>query len=80
MDRSAAARGRGRFAPEFYVAILVLFGTSFGVFVRERPGGAREAWFRAGFMQPYIPQHVKWDESQREQILAVIERLMAGRS
>jgi apolipoprotein N-acyltransferase len=68
---------RGRFAPEFYVAVLVLFGGSFGVFVNERGGPPREPWFRAGFMQPYIPQTLKWDESEAPEILATIARVNA---
>jgi apolipoprotein N-acyltransferase len=66
---------RGRLAPEFYLAIIVLFGSSIGVFVEERGGPVREPWFRAGFMQPYIPQNMKWDEAAAGDNLAIIARV-----
>jgi apolipoprotein N-acyltransferase len=66
---------RGRFCPEFYLAIVVLFGGTFGVFVNERGGPPREAWFRAGFMQPYIPQVLKWNRDEAPGIFAIISRL-----
>lgn len=66
---------RGRFCPEFYLAIFLLFGTSFGVLVNEPTGATREPWFRAGFTQPYIPQAIKWDRAKADEHLDTIARI-----
>lgn len=65
---------RGRFCPEFYLAVVVLFATTFGVYVSERDGPAAQPWLRAGFVQPYIPQTQKWDPAEAGRILGIIER------
>ncbi len=65
----------GRFCPEFYLAVLVLFGSTFGVYVSERGGPRPEPWFRAGFVQPYIPQNVKWNPDEAPKILEILGRL-----
>lgn len=65
---------RGRFSPEFYVAVLVMFAATIGVFVSERDGSTPEPWFRAGFVQPYIPQSQKWDPAKAATNLGVLEQ------
>jgi apolipoprotein N-acyltransferase len=66
-------RRQSRFCPEFYLALVLVFVGSFGLF-RSATGQEREPLMRAGVTQPYIPQHVKWDPSEARGILDTIYR------
>lgn len=68
-------RGGRRFCPEFLVALLVLFAGGFGAFYLARASsGERKDVFDAAFIQPYIPQTVKWEPEKTGEILNIIER------
>ncbi len=70
----AFVRKRGsRFCPEFYLALILVFVGSFGLF-RSATGQQREPLMRAGVTQPYIPQSIKWDPSEARGILNTIYR------
>jgi apolipoprotein N-acyltransferase len=64
---------RSRFCPEFYAALVIFFVSSFGLYGEMR-GERREPLFRAGFVQPYIPQDEKWDAERVLGILEIIRR------
>jgi apolipoprotein N-acyltransferase len=66
-------RRYNRFCPEFYLALVFLFLGSFGLF-RTATGQKREPLMRAGVTQPYIPQVIKWDPSEAQNILDTIYR------
>ncbi|RME67032.1 MAG: apolipoprotein N-acyltransferase, partial [Verrucomicrobia bacterium] len=66
-------RRASRWCPEFYLGLAVLFAGSFGLY-RETINQQREPLFRAGFMQPDIPQEVKWDPAEARSILEVLRR------
>lgn len=65
-------RRQSRWCPEFYLGLFVLFMGSFGLY-RETIGQDRQLLFRAGFMQPYIPQNAKWDPAEARGILEIIQ-------
>ena len=62
-----------RFCPEFYLALVLVFAGSFGLY-RSATGQKREPLLRAGVTQPYIPQVIKWDPSEAGAILDTIRR------
>lgn len=62
-----------RWCPEFYLALGVLAVCAFGLF-GEAWSRRPVALFRAGFMQPYIPQNEKWDSREARAILEVIRQ------
>lgn len=68
---------KGRWCPEFYVAMLVIFAVSFGVY-GDVAGQQREKLFRAGLMQPYIPQSQKWDPERERANLEIIRQETLG--
>lgn len=61
-------------SPEFIVALLVMMAGTFpfvGDFLNQR----REKLLRVSFVQPYIPQAEKWDETRATSILQTLEQL-----
>ncbi|MCC5789410.1 MAG: apolipoprotein N-acyltransferase [Opitutales bacterium] len=65
--------GWRRLAPEFYLAVLLLLTSGFGVYRFIQPQTQEwEPLFRAGFVQPYIPQDEKWDEALFQQNLNIL--------
>ena len=52
---------KGRFCPEFYLALILVFVVSFGLY-KQAVGQDRRELLRAGIMQPYVPQEAKWDK------------------
>lgn len=58
--------------PEFYLALAFLVGTSF-LLLRLSSGQERVEVFRAGVVQPNIPQNVKWDREFARGILDQLE-------
>ncbi len=66
---------RWRFSPELFVSLAVVLGGSFGAFSAARSAaGQREPLFDVALIQPYIPQHAKWDPEKAGEILGIIER------
>jgi apolipoprotein N-acyltransferase len=65
---------KGRFCPEFYLALILVFVVSFGLY-RKTIGQERKELMRAGVMQPYIPQEAKWDQTHALEILEILERV-----
>jgi apolipoprotein N-acyltransferase len=63
---------KGRFCPEFYLALGILFIASFALY-RDSVGQVRDPLFKAGFLQPNIPQEVKWDPEKAAGIIEVLE-------
>jgi len=63
---------RSRICPEFYLGLVALFVVSFGLY-GDSVGQQREMLFRAGAVQPNIPQTVKWDPGEAQGILEVLE-------
>ena len=64
---------KGRFCPEFYLAMFTLFVVSFGMY-GDAANQERRALLRAGMVQPDIPQTQKWDPAHATEILRVLER------
>ncbi len=64
---------KGRFCPEFYLALVLVFFVSFGLY-RKTVGQERKELMRAGIMQPYIPQEAKWDPAHALEIIDILER------
>lgn len=64
---------KGRFCPEFYLAMFTLFLVSFGTY-GDATRQDRRPLLKAGFVQPDIAQNVKWDPAQGPEILRVLER------
>lgn len=64
---------RGWFSPELLVAIVALLAGSFGL-GGDFLGQKRELWARVGIVQPYIPQNLKWDESQALSVVRTLEQ------
>lgn len=63
-----------RICPEFYCALALLF-ISFSFILK--PGyfkQNRKNIFRAGVVQPYITQPLKWDKTEAKNILNILER------
>ncbi len=65
-----AAGKRGRIQPELYAALLLLLGA--GAWGYRSLSPTPEELFRAGFVQPYIPQSLKWDAAEARQNLEVL--------
>ncbi|MCH8475673.1 MAG: apolipoprotein N-acyltransferase [Opitutales bacterium] len=66
--------GWRRLAPEFYLAVLLLLASGFGVYRFIQPETKEwEPLFRAGFVQPYIPQDEKWDEALFQRNLTILK-------
>jgi len=63
---------KGRFCPEFYLAMTALFFVMFGMF-GEITRQQRRPLLKAGMVQPNIPQTQKWDPSHGAEILRVLE-------
>ncbi|MGH8018701.1 MAG: apolipoprotein N-acyltransferase, partial [Opitutaceae bacterium] len=63
---------RSRHCPEFYLGLAALFAVSFALY-GDSVGQQREELFKAGAMQPDIPQTVKWDPAKARGILDVLE-------
>lgn len=77
IDRLFRFYGQGwkRFCPEFFVGLALLMATAFGSFQAARStAGEQEKAFNVAFVQPYIPQTVKWDPGKTREILDTIER------
>lgn len=77
IDRLARFYGQGwrRFCPEFFVGLALVLLAAFGSLqITLRQGGEREALFNVSFVQPYIPQDLKWDRTKAWDILDTIER------
>jgi apolipoprotein N-acyltransferase len=77
IDRLFRFYGQGwkRFCPEFFVALAVLLLAAFGGFRWALAGGGeREPLFNVSFVQPYIPQELKWEPEKAWEILDTIER------
>jgi apolipoprotein N-acyltransferase len=62
---------RRRPAPEFVVAMLLLLAGTFGL-SGDLMHQARILWFRAGLVQPYIPQSLKWDPAAAQENLRIL--------
>ena len=69
-------RGLWRRSPEFLTALALLL-TCLGVHLGEAVNRAPYAvpLARVAFVQPAIPQEVKWDASKRDEILAVLDEV-----
>ena len=65
--------GRGWFSIEIVVAMLALMLGSFAL-ARDFLAQKRQPWARVGIVQPYIPQNLKWDESQARNVVLILER------
>ncbi|BET66468.1 apolipoprotein N-acyltransferase [Opitutales bacterium ASA1] len=63
---------RSRICVEFYLGLVGLFVVSFGLY-GDSVGQQREILFRAGALQPHIPQSVKWDPAEAQDILEILE-------
>jgi apolipoprotein N-acyltransferase len=63
---------KGRFCPEFYLAMAALFIVTFGMF-GEIARQQRRPLIKAGMVQPNIPQSQKWDAMHASEILRVLE-------
>lgn len=79
MAHSMIAQGQGGWnfrRPEFLLALFMLM-ICLSVHVREtfNRGQYTIPLARVAFVQPYIPQEVKWDEAKGPGILDVLERL-----
>lgn len=72
--QTEAGRPRTR-CPEFIAAMALLLGCLL-LTVREtfNRGRFHQAWANVAIVQPAIPQAVKWDESEAENILRTLER------
>jgi len=64
---------KGRFCPEFYLAMFTLFFVSFGMY-GDAAHQERRPLLKAGMVQPNIPQSVKWDEAEGPEILRVLDQ------
>ena len=64
---------KGRFCPEFYLAMITLFFVSFGMY-GDAARQERRPLLKAGMVQPNIPQVQKWDPAHGPEILRVLER------
>lgn len=67
-----AKERRKKLCPEFYLGLLSLFAVSFGLY-GDAVGQQREVLFRAGVVQPDVPQSVKWDPAEARSILEILE-------
>lgn len=77
VDRLLRFYGQGwrRFCPEFFIALALLLVAGFGSFrLAHHSSGEQETIFNAAFVQPYIPQTVKWEPEKTREILGAIER------
>lgn len=77
IDRLFRFYGQGwrRFCPEFFVGLALVLLAAFGGFRGSAAGaGERREVFNVSFVQPYIPQSVKWDPEKAWEILDTIER------
>ena len=63
---------KGRFCPEFYLAMASLFLVTFGMF-GEIARQQRRPLIKAGMVQPNIPQTQKWDPMHASEILRVLD-------
>lgn len=68
-----AATRRRELCPEFYLALIVLVGLTFLQF-RQTSAQQREPAFKAGVMQPSVPQDQKWDNEFAWRILDQVKR------
>ena len=69
-------RGLNKRSQEFFLALFLLI-VCLSIHVQETFNRARYAvpLARVAFVQPYIPQDVKWDPAKAPEIFATIERL-----
>ena len=69
--------GLGRRSQEFGLALVMLMGCLCLYFVQARPFDRREVSpiGRVAFVQPFIPQNVKWDPTQEPVIVDVLKKL-----
>ncbi len=77
IDRLIRFHGEGarRFCPEFFVALGLVLAAAFGGYRWSvQQAGDREELFDVAFVQPYIPQDLKWDGRKAEEILGIIAR------
>ncbi|MDQ8205702.1 apolipoprotein N-acyltransferase [Pelagicoccus sp. SDUM812003] len=58
--------------PEFYLALSFLVGTTF-LQLGASSGQQREKVFRAGVVQPNIPQNIKWDAAFANKVMNEVE-------
>jgi apolipoprotein N-acyltransferase len=63
-----------RLSPEFYSAFALLMLATSAMFFGGYFHPKWEALFKAGFVQPYIPQTEKWDATKAKETLDVLER------
>lgn len=64
-----------RISPELVVALFLFLFSGFGGFYLARTSaGERETLFNAAFIQPYIPQEIKWDPGKSTEVLQTIRR------
>lgn len=70
-----AATGLGRRSQEFFATMFLLL-VCLSIHVQEtfRRASFSVPFARVGFVQPYIPQSVKWDSGQGQAILDIIDR------
>lgn len=64
---------KGRFCPEFYLAMFTLFFVSFGMY-GDAARQERRPLLKAGMVQPDIPQTEKWDPTYGPEILRVLDK------
>jgi len=70
-----ARKGWQRISPELITALFVFLLSGFGGFYLTRSSsGERETLFNAAFIQPDIPQELKWDPSRSTDVLQTIRR------
>lgn len=68
-------KGWQRFCPEFFVALALLLLGGFGAFrLAQVSSGEKETVFNAAFVQPYIPQRLKWDSDKVGEVTDIVER------
>ena len=70
------AKGLNKRSQEFFLALFLVL-TCFSIELQETYNRARYAvpLARVAFVQPYIPQDVKWDPAKAPEIFSTIERL-----
>ncbi len=61
-----------RICPEFYLSLSLVVALSF-MLLRVASGQQREQAFRAGVVQPDVPQDEKWDDAFARNILSQLE-------
>lgn len=71
------AQGLNKRSQEFFLALFIVLAC-FSLHVTEMAHRAAEPFARVAFVQPYIPQQLKWEESKAREILGVLAQQNAS--